>query len=195
MATTIADPTEFGFKTSLVEALAANWYLILLRGVVAVAFGLIAIILPNMALKTVIYLIGAFALVDGVFAVAAGFRGGASPPRWWLFVVGLAGIGAGLAAVFVPEMTAFLLIMFVGVWAIVKGLFEIVGAVAVRKEIDNEWMLIFGGALSVLFGLIVVIAPGAGALALLWAIGIYAVLSGAMLIAFALRLRNVRNLA
>jgi uncharacterized membrane protein HdeD (DUF308 family) len=195
MATTIADPTEFGFKTSLVEVLAANWWLILVRGVIAVMFGVLAIVVPNLTLVTLIYLIGAFVLVDGIFAVAAGIRGGAPMPRWWLIVVGVAGIATGLAAVFWPEMTAFLLIIFVGFWAIVKGLFEIVGAVAVRKEIDNEWMLIFGGALSVLFGLVAVIAPGAGALALLWLIAVYAILSGAMLIAFALRLRNVRNLA
>jgi uncharacterized membrane protein HdeD (DUF308 family) len=116
-------------------------------------------------------------------------------PRWWLIAVGVAGIGAALLAVFMPEMTAMLLVTFIGLWALVKGLFEIVGAIAVRKEIDSEWMLIFGGALSVLFGLAAVIAPGAGALALLWLIGIYAILSGAMLIAFALRLRKVRNLA
>ena len=195
MATTIADPTEFGFKTSLVEALAANWWLILVRGLVAILFGVSALVIPDLTLRMVIYLIGAFALVDGIFAVAAGLRGGTPMPRWWLLVVGVAGIGAGLLAVFVPEMTAVLLIMYVGFWAIVKGLFEIVGAVSVRKEIDNEWMLIFGGALSVLFGLVAIVAPGTGALALLWLIATYAILSGAMLIAFALRLRKVRNLA
>lgn len=195
MATTIADPTEFGFKTSLVDALATNWWLILVRGVVAVMFGAYTIIAPNITLSTLIYLIGAFALFDGVLAVAAGVRGGGSMPRWWLIAVGAGGIGAGLLAVFVPEMTAMLLVTYIGLWALVKGLFEIVGAIAVRKEIDNEWMLIVSGALSVLFGLVAVVAPGTGALGLLWLIGAYAILSGAMLIAFALRLRKVRNLA
>ena len=111
-------------------------------------------------------------------------------PRWWLIVVGIAGVAAGIIAAVYPEVTALLLVTFIGVWSIVRGVFEIAGAIAIRREIDNEWMLILLGALSVLFGLYVVIFPGAGALAIVWVIGIYAIVGGIMMVGFALRLRR-----
>ena len=87
-------------------------------------------------------------------------------PTWWLVVVGLLGIAAGVVTFLWPGITAVLLVMFIGAWALVHGIFEIIGAIQLRKEIDNEWMLIFGGLLSVLFGIVVLIAPGAGAIGL-----------------------------
>ena len=89
-----------------------------------------------------------------------------------LVVVGLLGIAAGIVTFAWPGITAILLVLFIGAWALVHGIFEIIGAIKLREEIDNEWMLILGGALSVLFGLIVLIAPGAGALGLIWAIAL-----------------------
>jgi uncharacterized membrane protein HdeD (DUF308 family) len=191
MTTTLADPTEFGFKTSLAEALAANWWLIFVRGIIAIFFGVAAITL-NLTALGMVYLIGAFALADGVFSAAAGIRGGGAMPRWWMVVVGLAGVAAALFAIFLPEAMALVLMMFIGLWSIVKGLFEIVGAVALRKEMSNEWMLLLGGVLSVVFGFIVVIAPVADALSLLWLVGGYAMVSGVMLVFLARRLRQFR---
>jgi len=154
-------------------------------------FGVLAFIWPGLTLVTLVLLYGAFALVDGVISLIAAFTGGAKPvPTWWLVVVGLLGIAAGIVTFAWPGITAILLVLFIGAWALVHGIFEIIGAIQLRKEIDNEWMLILGGALSVLFGLIVLIAPGAGALGLIWAIASYSIVFGIMFIALALRLRK-----
>jgi uncharacterized membrane protein HdeD (DUF308 family) len=175
----------------VLRALAKCWWLLLLRGIAAVLFGLIAFIWPGLTLVTLVLLYGAFALVDGVISLIAAFTGSAKPvPTWWLVVVGLLGIAAGIVTFAWPGITAILLVMFIGAWALVHGIFEIIGAIKLRKEIDNEWMLILGGALSVLFGLIVLIAPGAGALGLIWAIASYSIVFGILFIALALRLRE-----
>src|SRR5262249_40038892 len=117
--------------------------------------------------------------------------GGAKPvPTWWLVVVGLAGIAAGLITFMWPPVTALVLIYFVGGWSVAHGIFEIIGAMKLRKEIDNEWWLILAGALSVIFGLIVLAIPAAGALALIWVIGAYSIMFGIMFIALSLRLRK-----
>ena len=175
----------------MLHALAKCWWLLLLRGIAAVLFGLLAFIWPGLTLVTLVLLYGAFALVDGVISLVAAFTGSAKPiPTWWLVVVGLLGIAAGIVTFAWPGITAILLVLFIGAWALVHGIFEIIGAIQLRKEIDNEWMLILGGALSVLFGLIVLIAPGAGALGLIWAIASYSIIFGILFIALALRLRK-----
>lgn len=175
----------------VLHALAKCWWLLLLRGIAAVLFGLLAFIWPGLTLVTLVLLYGAFALVDGVISLAAAFTGSTKPvPTWWLVVVGLLGIAAGMVTFAWPGITAILLVLFIGAWALVHGIFEIIGAIKLRKEIDNEWMLILGGALSVLFGLIVLIAPGAGALGLIWAIASYSIVFGILFIALALRLRK-----
>src|SRR5215470_14355604 len=162
----------------MLHALGKCWWLLLLRGIAAVLFGVLAFIWPGLTLVTLVLLYGAFALVDGVISLVAAFTGSAKPvPTWWLVVVGLLGIAAGIVTFAWPGITAILLVL-------------IIGAIQLRKEIDNEWMLILGGALSVLFGLIVLIAPGAGALGLIWVIGSYSIVFGILFIALALRLRK-----
>ncbi len=178
----------------LLHALAKNWWLLLLRGIAAIVFGVLAFAWPGLTLVTLVLFYGAFALVDGVIALVAAFTGGAKPvPTWWLVVVGLLGIGAGIATFVMPGITAILLILFMGAWALVHGIFEIIGAIQLRKEIDNEWMLIFSGVVSVLFGVIVLIAPGAGALGLIWAIAAYSIVFGISFVALAFRLRNHKH--
>ena len=180
----------------VLHALAKRWWVLLLRGIAAILFGILAFVWPGLTLVTLVLLYGAFALVDGVLALIAAFTGSAKPvPTWWLVVIGLLGIGAGVVTFLWPGMTAVLLVVFIGAWALVHGIFEIIGAIQLRKEIDNEWMLILGGALSVLFGLIVLIAPGAGALGLVWAIAAYSILFGFTFVALALRLRSHRHVA
>src|SRR4029453_8292440 len=111
--------------------------------IAAVLFGLLAFIWPGLTLVTLVLLYGAFALVDGVISLVAAFTGAAKPvPTWWLVVVGLSGIAAGLVTFFWPGVTALVLIFFIGGWSIAHGIFEIVGAIKLRKEIDNEWWLI-----------------------------------------------------
>jgi len=153
-------------------------------------FGILAFMWPGLTLATLVLLYGAFALVDGVAAVIAAIRGGVPAPRWWLALVGLCGIIVGVLTFAWPGITALVLLIFIAAWAIVMGLFEIVGAIRLRKEIDNEWMLILGGAVSVLFGILLLVQPGAGALALVWIIAFYAILFGILNIAFAFRLHG-----
>lgn len=178
----------------MLHALAQAWWLVLLRGIAGILFGLLAFIWPGITLLTLIFLYGAYALVDGVIALVAAFTGRVpGAPTWWLVVVGLLGIVAGVITFAWPGVTALVLIVFIGAWAIAHGVFEIIGAIKLRKEIDNEWLLILAGALSILFGLIVLIAPGAGALGLIWAIGAYAIVFGLLLVGFAMRLRRHRH--
>jgi uncharacterized membrane protein HdeD (DUF308 family) len=186
MASIGQDPVE----RILVGALADNWWLILLRGIAAIVFGVLAFLWPGVTLVTLVILFAAYALVDGVFSLAAALRGGSMAPRWWLVLVGVAGVAAGLYAVAWPGAAALILILLIGWWSIVKGIFEIVGAISLRREIDNEWMLVFAGALSVAFGLIVVIFPGAGALGLIWMIGAYSIVFGVVLLGLAFKLRG-----
>jgi uncharacterized membrane protein HdeD (DUF308 family) len=174
----------------LSHALAKRWWLLLLRGVVAVLFGVLAFVWPGLTLLTLVLFYGAFALADGVIALAAAITGSRSVPTWWLVLVGLLGIAAGIVTFVLPGMTAMVLILLIGIWAIAHGIVEIVAAIQLRKEIDNEWSLILAGLLSVGFGVLVVIAPGAGALGLVWAIGAYSIVFGALLIAFSLQVRK-----
>jgi uncharacterized membrane protein HdeD (DUF308 family) len=179
-----------GLGSAMVHALAKNWWLLLLRGVAAIIFGLLTFAWPGLTLLTLILFYGAFALIDGVLAIIAAITGGAPAPRWWLAIVGLLGIGAGLLTFLMPGLTALVLLYFIAGWAIATGLFQIVGAIKLRKEIDNEWLLILGGIISVLFGVAMMLAPGAGALALVWVIGAYSVVIGVIFVALAFRLKK-----
>src|SRR3954452_20546618 len=179
-----------GLGSAMVHALAKNWWLLLLRGVAAIIFGLLTFVWPGLTLLTLILFYGAFALIDGVLAIIAAITGGAPAPRWWLVFVGLLGIAAGRLTFLMPGLSALVLLFFIAGWAIATGVFQIIGAIQLRKEIDNEGLLILGGVLSVLFGIGIMLAPGAGALALVWVIGIYAVIIGVLLVALAFRLKK-----
>jgi uncharacterized membrane protein HdeD (DUF308 family) len=170
--------------------LARNWWLILLRGVFAVIFGVLTFIWPAGSLLTLVFLYGAYAFVDGIFALAAAFTGGGPAPRWWLAIVGVLGVGAGLATFIWPGMTALVLLLFIAGWAIAGGVMQIIGAIQLRKEIDNEWLLAASGVISVIFGVALAVQPGVGALALITVIGVFAIIYGVVLILLALRLRG-----
>ena len=174
----------------MLDGLARNWWLILLRGVCAIIFGLLAITWPGLSLFTLIILYGVFALFDGGLAIGAAIMGDAPAPRWWLALVGVFGIAAGAVTLLWPGITGLVLLFFIAGWAIAAGVFEIIGAIRLRKEIENEWLLITSGVLSVLFGVIILMYPGAGALGLAFGIGMFAVLYGLLLVGFALRLRK-----
>lgn len=178
----------------MLHALAKAWWLVLLRGILSIVFGVLAFVWPGLTLVTLVLLYGAFALVDGVLSLIAAFTGRAKAiPTWWLVLAGIAGIAAGVVTFLWPGITAIVLVMFIGAWAIVHGVFEIIGAIQLRKEIDNEWWLILGGILSVIFGLIVLLAPGAGALGLIWAIAAYSIAFGITWVMLAFRLRKHQN--
>ncbi len=139
---------------------------------------------------TLVLFYGAFVLVDGVLALAHAIMGGNMGSRWWLALIGVAGIAAGILTFMWPALTALLLLIFIACWAIVLGVFQIAGAIKLRKEIDNEWTLILGGVLSVLFGIVLLVAPGAGAIGLIWVIAAYAVVFGVLLVMLAFRLKK-----
>jgi len=171
--------------------LARNWWALALRGVFAIIFGVMAWIWPDLTVRALVLLFGAYALVDGVFAIAAAATG-AGGSRWWVLVLeGLLGIAVGLMTIFWPGLTALALLFFIASWAIVTGVFEIVAAYQLRREIEGEWLLALGGLASIIFGLILFIFPGDGALALIWLIGAYAIFFGVLLIVLALRVRGM----
>jgi uncharacterized membrane protein HdeD (DUF308 family) len=169
-----------------------HWWALAIRGGIAIIFGLAALLRPGIALEALILLFGAYALVDGVFAIVGvfgGTRGGT--PRWLLIIEGIAGILAGLIAFVLPGLTAVLLLYLIAAWAVITGISEIATAIRLRQEIRGEWALIVGGALSVLFGVILaVIGPVAGLLSLIWLIGIYALMFGVLMLITAFQVRG-----
>lgn len=161
------------------------------RGIAAVLFGLMTFAWPAVTLVTLVALYGAFALVDGVTALIAAFRGGLPLPRWWLGLVGMLGIAAGVLTFMYPGLTATILLVIVAAWSITMGIFQIIGAVQVRKEIEGEWILILAGLMSIAFGALILAYPLAGALGIAFAIGSFAVLHGILMISLSLRLRKM----
>jgi uncharacterized membrane protein HdeD (DUF308 family) len=167
-----------------------HWWAFAVRGVAAIIFGILAFIWPGVTLAVLVLLWGAYALVDGVFALIGAFRTGQGD-RWLLIIEGVAGILAGILTFIWPGLTALVLVYIIAAWALVTGVLEIIAAIRLRRVIQNEWLLILSGIVSVLFGLALVIAPGTGALALIWLIAAYAVVFGVLLIILAFRLRGL----
>jgi uncharacterized membrane protein HdeD (DUF308 family) len=164
-----------------------------IRGAAAVLFGLITLIWPGLTLTALILLFGALALIDGVSMLVAAFTSGShdGTSKALVVLVGLAGVAAGIITFLWPDITALALLFVVAGWAFVTGVLEIVAAVRLRRELRGEWLLAVVGVLSVLFAVLLVITPGAGALVITWLIGWYAVFAGVMRLALAWRLRQL----
>lgn len=175
----------------MVIVLSRNWWTLALRGLFAVLFGIMAFAWPGITLGALVLLYGAYAFADGVLAIAAALVGRTVGVPWWaLLIEGLAGIGVGIITLLWPGITALVLLYLIAFWAVVTGVFEIVAAIRLRKEIRGEWLLALSGVLSVLFGVALIVSPGTGALAVVWLIGAYAIVFGVLMIALALRLRS-----
>ena len=176
----------------LLSALAENWWLLLLRGIVAIVFGILAFVWPGITLLSLTLLWGAYALADGVLALWAAIsgKGAEIASRWWLAVVGIAGILAGLLTFGLPGTAMQVLLIFISSWAIVIGAMQIWGAIQLRKEIEGEWLLGLSGVLSVAFGVMMFAQPGAGALAVVWLIGWFAIVAGCVYIGLAFQLKK-----
>lgn len=180
----------------VLPALARHWWVFLVRGLVAIAFGLVAFFYPVATLYTFILFYAVFSIVDGVFAFVSAVLGkDGVGPRWWLALIGALSVVAGLAAYLWPGLTALVLLTLIGIWALVYGVVEIIGAIRLRKEIDNEWLLLTHGILAALFGLIVLVRPGTGALALIWLIASFALASGVVLVILSFRLKGLASKA
>jgi uncharacterized membrane protein HdeD (DUF308 family) len=171
-----------------------NWWLLALRGLAAVVFGVLAFIWPRITLTALVFLFGAYALVDGAFAIVASIRAPKEFKRWWVLLLeGILSVIAGVLAFVLPGITALVLLVLIASWAIVTGIFEIVGAIQLRKQITGEWLLALSGVFSVLFGIVLLWNPIAGALAVVWLIGAYAIVFGVLMLALAFRLRGVER--
>ncbi|CAM3813939.1 HdeD family acid-resistance protein [Nocardiopsis rhodophaea] len=173
----------------MLDNLARHWWVLTVRGVIAVLFGLFAIFWPGLTLLLLAIFFGAYVLVDGIFAGIAGFRAEAGN-RAPFVVAAIAGIGAGLIVLVWPEITIIVMALLFAAWAVITGIFEIVAAVKLRREISGEWLFILAGVLSVVFGVLVAILPYLGAVVIAFIIGVYAVVFGAALIALSLRVRT-----
>ncbi len=177
--------------TTLLRTLGRAWWLVLARGILAITFGLMAWAWPKLTLFVLVAFWGAYALIDGAVALIAGIRTRAeNGPLWSVIVVGLLGICGGAAALLWPGMTALLMLMFIASWAIAIGAFQIVTAVRLRREIENEWMMGVSGALSILLGILLIMNPNAGWVTLVWLIGGFSIASGVLLVLLALRLKR-----
>ena len=178
----------------MVRSLAQNWWALVIRGVAGVLFGLGALVWPPAAVAALVLLFGAYALVDGILNIVAAVRAPREGRRWgWLMFSGVIGIATGLITFFFPGITALALVVLVASWSLVTGAAEIVAAIRLRKQIRHEWLWILSGLLSVAFGVLLLVLPAAGAVALAVWIGAYMLVFGALLIGFGLRLRKWRQ--
>ena len=183
-------------KNSLAGILSRGWWMLLLRGLVAIAFGVLTWMQPGISLAALILLFGAFALADGLLGVWTAVTGRKEHENWGLLLLGgLVGIGIGLLTFLAPGLTALALLFYIAIWAIATGVLEIAAAIRLRKEIQGEWLLILGGLASVAFGLMLIGRPGAGALAVLWLIAAYAVAFGLILVLLAFKVRGLAQRA
>jgi len=174
----------------MLEQLTRHWWVLALRGVVAILFALIAFSRPGITLVALVWLWGAYAFVDGVFAVIAAVRSAEQHQRWGMLLLeGISGIAAGIIAFAWTGITALVLVYLIAAWAVVTGIFEIAAAIRLRQMIEGEWLLGLTGVLSILLGVLIAAWPGAGLLAWVWMIGAYALVIGIVLLVLAFRLR------
>jgi uncharacterized membrane protein HdeD (DUF308 family) len=178
--------------STMLENLARAWHWIALRGLFAVLFGIFAFIWPGVTLAALVLVWGAYAIADGVMALIAAFTmHEEGKPMGSLIIVGILGIAAGVVTFFWPGMTALVLLLFIASWAVLMGIFQIAAAVRLRKHIEHEWLLGLSGVVSIVFGVLMFLQPGAGALAVVWVIGSYAIFFGILLIALSFRLKGL----
>jgi uncharacterized membrane protein HdeD (DUF308 family) len=178
---------------TMLDVLAKNWWTFVLRGVLAIIFGLVAWAWPDLTLNTILLLFAAYAIVDGIFAIVAAIMVGRQG-RWLsLLITGLAGIVFGIVVFLWPDITALALLYLIGAWAIAIGILQVIAAIELRKWIEGEWLLGLAGVAAVIFGILVVLFPGDGALALIWTVGLFAIVFGVLLIVLGFRLRSVNK--
>jgi uncharacterized membrane protein HdeD (DUF308 family) len=176
----------------MLASVTRNWWLLALRGALAIVFGVLAFVWPGATFEVLVLLFGAYAFIDGVVTLAYGIMAASEHERWWPLVLsGILGIAVGVITFMRPETVGLALVYVVGAWAIVTGFLEIVAAIRLRDVISDEWLLGIGGALSVVFGVLVLAQPNAGALSLVYLFGFYAILVGIAQISLGTRLRGL----
>lgn len=176
-----------------VDTLSRNWWAVALRGVCGIVFGTLTFLAPRISLAALVLIYGAWALADGVLAIAGAVRRRTGERGWVLVLKGCLGIAAGVVTLFWPGITAMALLYVIASWALVAGVLEVAAALRLRRVITGEWLLALSGVLSIAAGVLLMLFPGTGALAMVLWIGAYALVSGALLVALALRLRARRR--
>jgi uncharacterized membrane protein HdeD (DUF308 family) len=173
------------------ELLSRAWWMLALRGTIAVLFGIVAIVWPGLTLLWLVALFALYALFTGVVSIAGAVKNRTSDREWWLILLlGVTGVCAGVIAIVSPGLTALVLVLVMGANALITGVLDIAVAIRLRKVITGEWMLILAGLVSIAFGLFVFLFPAAGALALVWMISAYAIVTGFLLLGLAFRARG-----
>ncbi len=175
----------------LLHTMSRNWWSIVLRGVCAILFGLFAWFSPGVTLSVLVLLWAGYTAADGVLAIAGAFSRSSVTPWWALLIIGIVSLLAAAFAIFFPGLTAVGLLYLIGFWAIVTGALEIVTAIQLRREIEGEFWLGLAGFASILFGVLLIMRPGVGALAVMWMIGTYAVAFGVLLVGHGLHVRSL----
>jgi uncharacterized membrane protein HdeD (DUF308 family) len=174
------------------RALADNWWLVLIRGLLALLFGLLALAWPGLTLATLLILFGVYAFVEGLAAFVVGLsRQADGRRRWGLAIEGILSVAAGVLVFAKPDLSALALLLVIASWAVIVGVFEIVTAIELRREVEHEWLYIVAGIASVLLGVLMFARPGTGALALAGLIAAWAIIWGILNIALALRLHRI----
>jgi uncharacterized membrane protein HdeD (DUF308 family) len=170
--------------------LTRSWWIVALRGVAAVVFGLLAFGWPGLTLVTLVLFFGAYSLIDGIFGIVTSITNWKERDDHWLMLLsGIAGVGIGIVTYRTPEITALVLLMYIAALALVNGVLHLAAAIRLRKEIEGEFWLGLAGVLSIVYAFALWLFPGAGALSVIWLIGSYAIIFGISLIALAFKLR------
>jgi uncharacterized membrane protein HdeD (DUF308 family) len=178
----------------LIETLKRHWWVPVIRGIAAIVFGIIAFTHPTLAAVTLLLFFGAWVLIDGIFRVVGAIGHHGSDPDWgWHLVIGILGIIVGLLTFHAPQVTALALVIYIAAWALMIGATEIALAIKMRREIKGEWFLILMGLASIVFAVLLLWNPVAGAAAVIWLIAWYAVILGVLTIFFGFRLRSLRT--
>lgn len=173
---------------------ARNWWAFVLRGVVAILFGVLAFVRPGVTLEVLVLLFAFWALLDGIFALVGSVGAAEASEPWWpLVLIGLLGIAAGVVTLKWPGITVLALLLLIAYWAIFRGILEIVGAVRLRNLVPGEGWLIAGGIVSVAFGVLLIIYPAPGLLSVIWLIGLYAVIFGIAMLMLGFRLKSLAD--
>src|SRR3954463_6586881 len=180
---------------TVADLLARHWWVLALRGLAGVIFGVLTFLWPGMTLFVLVVLFGAYALVNGIFSFMLAAKAPKGYPNFGsLILAGIFGVLAGLITFFWPGITAFSLLIVIAAWAIVNGIMEIYYAIKLRKEIKGEWLLALAGILSVIFGILLFLNPLAGALVLVLWIGGFAIAFGILLIILAFKMKHLGHL-
>lgn len=165
------------------QLLSRYWWVLVVRGLIAILFGILAFTLPMQVLSALVLAFGACAFADGVFTIATAVAGRRLTARWWVLLAeGVLGLAIGVLTFFQPALTALALFLFIASWAVLLGLFQIVAAIELRHEIRGEWWLVLGGALGVVFGVLALLWPAEAVFTVLWIVGAYAIVWGAMML-------------